>query len=896
MKLGSAIACVIWGSALAKLAAADVAVELGAEAGVAFEYGAESEMGASDAYGNELFLAKLKIENAVLEDIVSVYRYQGRTYVPLLALARLLEIPLRQGPVKGMIVGYVLEKDRVFRLNVSRGEAVVGGKVFRFDPKLVVVRPEDTYVATELLSQWLPTDFEFDPYAALLIIKPREPLPMQLRAERERRWARVSAWGASAEPNYPRYANPYKLLDGPALDLNAVTGYNRNAAGESRFGLSYGLYGSGDLLYLETNAYVAGSDTTPLSDVRLTAGRKDFYGRLLGPLQAREAWLGDVYIPGLNGISTGGIARGGYVSNYPWYRQTEIDSHSFVGNLPQGWEVELYQDHLLIGFRKSDQSGLYRFEQIPLRVGANSFRLVFYGPYGQRREERYAFNIADALTEPGDLRYRAAAGAVDAGGVRAMVQAETGILKGLTASLSGTAIPLQGETRGFLVPGLRGYAGPVYGFLQTALQDDGGTGLFTGGQMGFHWLNVSVDYSRLLGLETEIFPVSTDPLSSRIMTRFEVFTPADLLPASVGFTVSRDGFASGRRSLSFSNQVAATIQEASVSHQLTAVWPDREAAMILSGALLASRRMYVLSNVGVNGQAAYRITPDFEWLSAALSFDRTFGRNLYASTGLSYLFTQRQTSWNVNLNKTAGEVAVGLGVQFFSDGSYSALLRLATSVGHVSQQNAWYTDARPMGQTGAILARVFLDGNLNGRWDPGEKPLTGVGLFVNAASSEEKTGRDGMLYISHLPAHIPCDVSIATSTLEDPAYLPTRLGVRIEPRPGKPMVVEFPIIHSSEIDGFVYLQTGALKTELADVEVELVDARGVVVKREKSAYDGYFLFSGVVPGTYRVRASESQALAAGLIAPAEVLAEARPGQPVQGIEIVLREPVPGTAP
>ena len=89
------------------------------------------------------------------------------------------------------------------------------------------------------------------------------------------------------------------------------------------------------------------------------------------------------------------------ISSFPLQQQTQFDRHTFRGDLPEGWEVELYQNRALIGFQQSRPDGLYEFNNVPLVFGLNEFRLVFYGPQGQRREETARFNIAESLTPAG---------------------------------------------------------------------------------------------------------------------------------------------------------------------------------------------------------------------------------------------------------------------------------------------------------------------------------------------------------------------------------------------------------------------------------------------------------------------------------------------------------------
>ena len=66
--------------------------------------------------------------------------------------------------------------------------------------------------------------------------------------------------------------------------------------------------------------------------------------------------------------------------------------------------------------------GQYDFNDIPILFGRNYFRLVFYGPQGQVREQEEVFELGQALTQKGKHYYRALASDNENGGSRATGQ------------------------------------------------------------------------------------------------------------------------------------------------------------------------------------------------------------------------------------------------------------------------------------------------------------------------------------------------------------------------------------------------------------------------------------------------------------------------------------------
>ncbi len=158
---------------------------------------------------------------------------------------------------------------------------------------------------------------------------------------------------------------------------------------------------------MESAWYLAGSDTGALDEFRLMLGRKDPEAQLLGPLQATEFAFGDINLPGITLLDRAQApGKGALISNHPLSQQNQFDSHSFRGNLPPGWDVELYHNDSLLAFQQSRADGQYNFDDVPLLYGMNYFKLIFYGPFGERRQEEHRFMLGQSLTPPGQFNYR----------------------------------------------------------------------------------------------------------------------------------------------------------------------------------------------------------------------------------------------------------------------------------------------------------------------------------------------------------------------------------------------------------------------------------------------------------------------------------------------------------
>ncbi len=98
----------------------------------------------------------------------------------------------------------------------------------------------------------------------------------------------------------------------------------------------------------------------------------------------------------------------------------------------------------------------------------------------------------------------------------------------------------------------------------------------------------------------------------------------------------------------------------------------------------------------------------------------------------------------------------------------------------------------------------------------------------------------------------------------------------------------FPVTATGEVGGTAFLRRGDELREVANVQLQLVDAGGNVAKTVKSEFDGFYLFDLVPPGTYLLGVAPEQVERLKLRAPpAREIAIEADGNIVSGIDFVL---------
>lgn len=838
---------------------------------------------------DDLLLMALAIDGAPLSEDFETYTYPQGLLVPLGELCRLLEIGITVDPRAGTASGFILRQDQTFSLNLAKGEVLIAGRPAPFDASRVELHLQDIYVDTALIEQWLPLTLQVNRSGSAITVQPHEPLPLQLRLERERRSQQLPGYQQVLDRGYPHLNNPYKLFSMPSIDQTLTLG-NLEVTQSGGFTARGSTYMTGDLLGMnaEFYGYLDSSGTSPSPQLLLS--RTDPDGKLLGAFKAREVDLGDVFAPPLPLLTTVSSGRGFVISRFPLYQQQQYDVQTFRGRILSGWDVELYRDGVLIGYEHDPANGQYEFPDVPLYFGLNRFVLIFYGPRGEKRTEEHVFFVGESLTPPGENYYRLSYSEPESGRSQLLWQQEIGLRKNLSVSDTLARLDLGNETRDYGGLGINGF---WRGFsLRSDLVKDlsGGFGAQVAMQTRIGDTALNLEYRGLDGLRSEVYSNIGDPLRTEVLLQADGLPlprALGLQPASV--TGSYDRYESG------ANLTGATLRLSTVTkglwlsnylHWQRWDFPEAPSYTQANGSLLASRRYNAFT---ARSQVDYDLAPDTRFSRFAVDLQSCLKGDYQVDFSLSHsLIDEHETFVALGLTYNTGSVFVGPTVAYSdSSAGFSAGLDLASSFQQEPRSGRWQVRPQALAAYGSASVRAFLDLDHNGRFSPGDRPLPKVTFVVNGVNEETETNADGIALLTGLPVDQPTDLSVAQNSLEEPLWTPEQPGVRFMSRPGNVMQVDFAIAALAEVSGTIYLEQGGQRRELSGVPVELVDAQGKVVVQDRSAYDGFYVLSKVPPGTYQLRLAPTETQRLGLQPKSREVSIANEGGFVDSLDLVV---------
>lgn len=859
----------------------------------------------------QLLILEIRLRNYILSEGIFGYMHEGGLILPLGEFARTLEFGVEIDIKNGRAGGWYMERDKLFSVDLLSHTAVIDGDKAKFDPNLVELHREDIFVDTRLLSQWFPIDIEFDTSSQVIKIKSREKLPLEQRVERKRRREVALARRGVAEAEYDGVETPYQWLSWPMIDFSSSVGYTKNTNGDSDVSANYSLLANGDVMKMGTKLFIGGTEQMGVSVARFEMGRKDPDGELMGPFGMTEYVAGDIVAPQIDVIARASLGRGARVSSFPLDRTRDFDSTNLVGELPLGWEVELYRNDVLLDFRGSREDGRYEFEEVPLLFGLNMLRLAFYGPQGQRREEVRRVLVGPGQTPPGEFNYRVAVNQQDEylidlqdedqqadeqqGEVRALAELEYGVSKNVSVAASVSSLALPAGHTNFGSVGMRLGWGGLYTRLDVIGASDGGTAGRFGAQLSLP-LNLSLlaEHTELNDFISEQFADEDDPTVRVSKLGINGVVPFGSL-FRVPFSVSGEHATkeSGDTDTRIRNRLSTWISRVSLSNRLE--WLRSSTAGIEStnatGSLLAGGRLFRIS---IRGELQYGIEPDNELTRGILTVERGFSRDTTGRVSVDQSFVNdKVTTWSAALSQRFDQVALGLNGSWADDGAARAFLSLSFALAREPRTGDWSMKSRPVAENGSVSARVYLDNDFNGTFGPDDTPIEGALFDVGRGISKEGSNEEGVVLLTGLAPWNDVNVVLPPQGLEDPYWVPKVEGYTIKSRPGATTLTDFPVVVTGEVDGVVYLQQGGESFEVADVALQLLDESGEIVSEVRSAFDGFFLFESVTPGRYTVRVDAEQMTRLNMVADEAKAVEIEgDGTIVSGVQFKLH-PAPG---
>jgi hypothetical protein len=807
---------------------------------------------------------------------VPAYRSSGDALLPVLQLAELAELRAAALP-DGAIELTLDPEQRPVVLDSSRWEIRALDATLELTPADRIVRADDQYLSTRLLSRLLHVTFAVDWSELHVALLDADRLPVGRRVARER--AHALFRGAGREGGADLALDPERIRwDGMVLDYSLLAP-SQDPMGNGAWSAGVGA----NLLGGSLQSRLASTGPPRDGNVRVDASWTGVWRKSRYLTQLR---LGDALATGPRPRTVRGLT----LSNAPFLRSSLFGDIGFDGALGPGWEIEAYRGGRLIALDSADATGRFSLD-LPVEYGENAMDFVAYGPFGEVRRFNRNYRVSGDVVPDRKLEYGLALGACRAAACRASANLDLryGLSRRWTVR-GGVDQFWRDSLSGLFHPyvGIGGALGEAWGAEVEAVASAVVRGAIR--YEPSQHVRVTTEYHDFAtGTEAPLLTPpgrraqwTTEVLARPLRGRDDFYLEGSLdrIAAANGNTTSgriglsmyasRLRLAPALRHVRFGGAPGTESRETFASLNTVSL-PFPELGPVLG-------RVTTRTVLEVNGGGKLALAGGY--------LARELGQHLQAEAGATWtrdLGTSLSLFLSTQLPSLRATTSVTAPPQ--GDPLVSQYLQGSVLYDPAGRQVAFASG--PSLERAGISGRVFLDTNGDGRRQPGEPTINGVRVragFVTALSDSS-----GRYRIWDLPAFEPVLVAVDSSTLVSPLWRPAYNSVSVETGPNRFRTVDIPIVPTGVIEGRVVRQTVDSTVAVPGLRLLLRRHGSSQTEQLITFSDGGFYLIGVKPGTYELSVDPRVLARLGQsAAPVEfTMTSAVDGATVEGLELRL---------
>ena len=872
---------------------------------------------------DNFIIVKSIAANRIIDPALIALYQDDTLYLPFDYLTDDLDLILKYDKQGHIINGWIEEESNKVLIDFNKEEGQVGKNMFAVSKQDFIYYEDELYLSTKLIDDILSSSTDFDFSTQTVTMQTTGNLPFEKELSRKEKRDRFDRLNEEKERKRQEDLNKqiYKqkdLLQYPFIDLSArYSIYDTPDGGtDSNFGYSVNaalLTGGFD-----TNAYLYSSTDKEPPILALKTSKIDEDGKILGMFKQLE--MGDIYSYS-NAENLGAQSGWGIKMSTDSAFNTDGKTYNIRSELPLGWEVELYRNGEMLGYQNSSNDGFFEFSGIPLLLGKNVFKFVFYGPQGQIKEKYDVLFFNGNILDKGKTRvkldyinknrylveFREKPRETSLG-YHGLAEFGYGITDNLTLNLSAIVDSLEypapyppgsfvREDKAFASAELSLFSFGIYSSLSTIA--DFKENAFT---LDYYAQTSLLDWditfeniyfgdaitSRNIFNNTYIKNQTTLRLNKNLKLWVLGFFPFSYYVSHFSTISDQDQtehYVSLSKNLPYNFYVNATYQN---SYYVSSSRTETIGLNI--------NKIYGPYTIRAN--SLYDLTYDL-MQTAEISAYRNLTPRIKA--GVKYAHTARDLvnkkyenlySANLNWSTKIGFFSFEVGTSNWHN-NY-AFIGYNLSLLPDKRNGKVHTSSTKLQGTGAISARAFMDDNMNGLYDDNEMVLNeaefDITPKINVFDSKQKT-KKGSKVLTHIPAYKPIDIALNVNNVHETLSLLSATGDKtIMLRPAQIVYLDFPVVGTGDIEGSVFIQNDKGRKEARGIILKLYNADTKELLSSKiSEYDGYYIFQQLPMGNYQIAIDEAQSEDLDLVQNKEVKIVLNKFEQLEVRDIVLEQ-------
>lgn len=825
-------------------------------------------------FSDDLLILEPVIQGFNLSDYAYVSQTDGKEYIALSQMSQYLGIKYIKNPNNTAKLWYADNEDVVYFIDFVNRKVILTDKKgyikedkFWFRDYDVDVIDETIFFSVGFWRTLLEADIEIDELNMQLVIKREKDFPTiaKMRAEKKRN---NTGFREFSKDSISDYNFDDRLIAEPVLDVQLGKGWGHIKGGKTYNTDSYAVNLAMLAGGLDVNTYISGNTSNDRKPTVRISGSRTFLDEPKNKFNLKTLKVGDISGISQSYFANAGYGRGVALSSFKNLVMSADKTIDLTGPLTPGWEVELYWNEQLIGFRQSGINGEYNFNDIPVSYGLNTFKLVFYGPYGETRTEYERYYSGTSPVKTGEFGYNISAYQP----FRYLVEDNR------TFEYEGSDTPIIDMT---------GYYGAtddltlMGGFTQTPSAEDSFETQYFGmagaqmsmsgssiqynleqnldtAKLGHHleWQgdvyigNIYAGYDKYNGIHSPNSLYSDEYLDEQYEARL-----SGILPWNVPYYLSyRTGKLesgdvtfeniSARLSKRLTNGLNLTLEDSYYGYGSGRGYSNVVRTGLYKWWNLFSTETWL----------TYRTDPDPELTEVQARVDWRAGRNTFVTGRWTRNMLNDMDYFSVSGGHVFDFGGLTATLESDRDLNLSTYLNYNISFAREPESFGIVTNANSkLSSSGTMFVKVI---------DEEGNPVPEVGLNANGLDKQVYTDEKGTAILADLQTYERTILRVDMESLIDISLQPEEEIKKVVLRPGTIRTVDLKFIHKGAVEGKIANPEGK---RLFGYQISAIDKDEKEIAQTFADLDGYFILDGVPYGTYNIVISKEGSILTELV-------------------------------
>lgn len=522
-----------------------------------------------------------------------------------------------------------------------------------------------------------------------------------------------------------------------------------------------------------------------------------------------------------------------------------------------GWRAQLFRNGQFIEETTTDLDNRVVFTQVETFYGSNFFEIKLYGPEGQQEVREKTINVGKEQLSPGGINYYF--NVSDAGkrfidndneaspydqNISGLIS--YGINSNMTLEASAHSLSGLDQQQDYLSSAL--YLNLASSAIKTQYVKDlnAGSAIFTGINSRFG-RNLRANFSARYfdNFISDAYPESAE-LDGEARLRLNG-SAKWWGGINWGSSLTHRAYSqrkdSNQASISVSKNLYGGTISSSLEYNGNSVNTKFRQRIFWSKNIAGWQLSNSLQWLPDNNQKVTNFVSNVRWPQKYERFNESrfeYRANNEDQFLFSHRFNWRQKSFNLQLGTSitdGGDWTFSLGIS--GDIEYDPF----------KQDVNFY---RPRGGSiSNIHALAYLDNNRNSLFDDGDDVLSDVEVKGNGFWRGSSTNQQGKMQLATNARKQ--SISIEEESLPSPFMQPTENLIYVNTHRGGLNTIELPVVTFNDLEGAVYRLKNNNSRGVSGLIVELITTKGEVMAKTETEVDGYFFFTRVPPGEYRLQ-------------------------------------------